>query len=203
MSTMKLYSRPDHPIDHMVRIVLEEKNVEVEIVLVENEIPEAVAERNPYDGILTLVDRDLALYEPQIMAEYLDERFPYPPLMPVDPVARAHNRQLRYRVMRDLYQLTVRLNEENEIAAADARKVLREHLAALAGVFSRKPYFMSDEYTLADCCMAPLLWRLPHYGIKLPLLARRSIKKYSESLFGREAFVNSLTEAEQELREPA
>jgi len=195
---MVLYSDTTCPIGHCVRIVLAEKDINVEVNFVkDDEIPEVLSDLNPYNSILTLIDRDLILYDAQIIMEYLDERFPHPPLMPVDPVSRAGNRQLRYRVMRDLYSLIDDLNSENEIAAANARKDLRDHLTAIAPVFSQKPYFMSDEYSLVDCCMAPLLWRIEHYGIKLPGSAK-IIDEYAERLFERKAFQESISEQERE-----
>jgi RNA polymerase-associated protein len=198
-SVMVLYSDTIGPIGHGVRIVLAEKDINVEINFVDDERPEELAELNPYDSILTLIDRDLVLYDEQIIMEYLDERFPHPPLMPVDPVSRANNRQLRYRVMRDLYALIDDLYNDNEIAAANARKDLRDHLTAIAPAFGQKPYFMSDEYSLVDCCMAPLLWRLDHYAIKLPASARE-ITAYADRLFSRAAFKASLSEKEREMR---
>jgi len=199
-SVMVLYSDTTCPIGHCVRIVLAEKDINVEINFVkDDEIPEVLSDLNPYNSILTLIDRDLILYDAQIIMEYLDERFPHPPLMPVDPVSRAGNRQLRYRVMRDLYSLIDDLNSENEIAAANARKDLRDHLTAVAPAFSQKTYFMSDEYSLVDCCMAPLLWRIEHYGIKLPGSAK-IIDEYAERLFERKAFQASISEQEREFR---
>ena len=199
-SVMVLYSDTTGPIGHSVRIVLAEKDINVEINYIEgDDRPEGLAELNPYHSVLTLVDRDLVLYDEQIIMEYLDERFPHPPLMPVDPVSRANNRQLRYRVMRDLYSLIDDLGGENEIAAANARKELRDNLTSIAPVFAQKPFFMSDEYSLVDCCMAPLLWRIEHYGIKLPGSAK-VITQYAERLFEREAFKSSLSEKEREIR---
>ena len=200
-SVMVLYSDTHSPIGHGVRIVLAEKDINVEIHYIEggNELPEELLELNPYNSVLTLIDRELVLYDAQIIMEYLDERFPHPPLMPVDPVARANNRQLRYRVMRDLYSVLDDIYSENEIAAANARKNLRDHLTAIAPAFMHKPYFMSDEYSLIDCCMLSLLWRLEHYGIKLPPSAC-GIHRYAERLFGRDAFRQSLSEPERELR---
>lgn len=196
---MILYSDTTSPIGHSVRIVLAEKDINVDITFIEgDERPEELVELNPYDSVLTLVDRDLALYDAQIIMEYLDERFPHPPLMPVDPVARANNRQLRYRVMRDLYPLLEDLNAGSDSAVPAARKSLRDHLTAIAPAFSQTAYFMSDEYSLVDCCMAPLLWRLDHYGVKLPNSAR-VLQKYSERIFERAAFRASLSEQEKEL----
>lgn len=199
-SVMVLYSDTTGPIGHCVRIVLAEKDINVEINYVEGEErPEGLAELNPYHSVLTLIDRDLVLYDEQIIMEYLDERFPHPPLMPVDPVSRANNRQLRYRVMRDLYSLVDDLGSENDIAAANARKDLRDNLTAIAPAFTQKPYFMSDEYSLVDCCLAPLLWRMEFYGIKMPASAK-IINEYADRLFNREAFKASLSEREREMR---
>ncbi|MCZ6718551.1 MAG: glutathione S-transferase N-terminal domain-containing protein [Gammaproteobacteria bacterium] len=198
-SVMVLYSDPSGPIGHSVRIVLADKGINVEIKYVDNDVrPEELVDLNPYNAILTLIDRELVLYDAQIMMEYLDERFPHPPLMPVDPVSRANNRQLRYRVMRDLYGLVPDLAGANEIAAANARKTLRDNLTAIAPTFSQKQYFMSDEYSLVDCCMAPLLWRLGHYGVKLPSSAK-PLFTYGEKLFERDAFQASLSDVEKEL----
>lgn len=198
-SVMVLYSDPMTPMGHCVRIVLAEKDINVEVNYVEeNERPEELAELNPYNSVLTLIDRELVLYEAQIIMEYLDERFPHPPLLPVDPVARANNRQLRYRVIRDLYELIDDIEGDNDIAAANARKTMRDNLTALVPVFQQKEYFMSDEYTLIDCCMAPLLWRLDNYGIKLPSSAK-PLLKYADRLFSRTAFRESLSEKEKEL----
>jgi len=199
-SVMVLYSDTTGPIGHCVRIVLAEKDINVEINFIEgDERPDDLAELNPYHSVLTLIDRELVLYDEQIIMEYLDERFPHPPLMPVDPVARANNRQLRYRIMRDLYSLVDNLGGENEIAAANARKELRDNLTAIAPAFTHKPYFMSEEYSLVDCCMAPLLWRLDYYGIKLPASAK-VINEYAKRLFERDTFKASLSQHEREMR---
>ena len=199
-SVMVLYSDTVNPVGHSVRIVLAEQDINVDIRYIQgNELPEDLAELNPYNTILTLIDRDLVLYDEQIIMEYLDERFPHPPLLPVDPVSRANNRQLRFRVMRDLYRQVEKLTAENEIAAANARKEIRDNLTAIAPVFSQKPFFMSDEYSLVDCCLAPLLWRLDHYGIKLPMSAK-VVNEYARRMFERNAFKLSLSEWEKEIR---
>lgn len=199
-SVMVLYSDTVSPIGHAVRIVLAEKDINVDINFVAgNNLPEEIAEVNPYNTVLTLIDRDLVLYDAQIIMEYLDERFPHPPLMPVDPVARASNRQIRYRVIRDLYSSIDDINSENDISAANAKKNLRDHMTSISAIFAQKPYFMSDEYTLVDCCMAPLLWRLDYYGIKLPASAK-PLLKYASNLFEREPFKLSLSEQEKEMR---
>lgn len=199
-SVMMLYSDSTDPIGHAARIVLSEKDINVEIRYVNaTDPPTELRELNPYTDTLTLTDRDLVLYDAQIIMEYLDERFPHPPLMPVDPVARASNRQLCYRVRRDLYAPLAELIGDNEIAAANARKAIRDNLTAIAGVFTQKPYFMSDEYTLVDCCMAPILWRLPHFGIRLPAAAK-PLHAYAARLFARSAFKKSLSEAERQMQ---
>lgn len=197
---MMLYTDTTDPIGHAVRIVLAEKDINVEINYVDvDEPPVELRELNPYADTLTLADRELVLYDAQIIMEYLDERFPHPPLMPVDPVARASNRQLCYRVRRDLYAPITDLSSNNEIAAANARKAVRDNLTAIAGTFTQKPYFMSDEYSLVDCCMAPILWRLSHYEIKLPAAAK-PLHAYAARLFARTGFKKSLSEVERDMQ---
>ncbi|MEX2353050.1 MAG: glutathione S-transferase N-terminal domain-containing protein [Gammaproteobacteria bacterium] len=199
-SVMVLYSDNVNPIGHAVRIVLAEKDINVDINYVTGDsLPEEVTELNPYNTVLTLIDRDLVLYDAQIIMEYLDERFPHPPLMPVDPVSRASNRQIRYRVIRDLYSSIEEISGGDEAAANNARKNIRDHLTAVSSAFIHKPFFMSDEYSLVDCCMAPLLWRLDSFGIKLPASAK-PLLQYANSLFERPAFKSSLSTQERELR---
>jgi RNA polymerase-associated protein len=179
---------------------LMEKDINVEIHFIdEDSKPEDLNDLNPYHNLLTLIDRDLVLYDAQIMMEYLDERYPHPPLMPVDPVSRANNRQFRYRIVRDLYSLATDLEGDNEIAAANARKNMRDNLMAISPVFGQFPYFMSAEFSLVDLCMAPLLWRLPRYGVKLSPQAK-PLLKYADKLFDRRAFQISLSPVEQEIR---
>lgn len=201
-STMTLYADAADPVGHCVRIVLAEKDVNVEIHYVDRKNPpEDLVDLNPYDAALTLVDRELVLYDAPIMMEYLDERFPHPPLMPVDPVARAHNRQFRYRVRRDLYRLVNDIGGRNDIAATNARKAMRDNITAVAPAFAQFQYFMSNDYSLVDCCLAPLLWRLDHYGLKLPTQAKPMLR-YAERLFARAAFTASLSEAEKDMKVP-
>ena len=200
-SVMSLYSDPTDPASHAVRFVLAEKAINVDIHHVTmDDKPEDLNHLNPYSDILTLVDRDLVLYEPQIIMEYLDERFPHPPLMPVDPVARANNRLYRYRLQRDFYALTDDLECGERAVSNAAKKSLRDHLSTLAPIFAQKTYFMSDDYSLVDCFLAPILWRLPAYGVRLPAQAR-ALQRFADRIFEREAFAQSLTEAEHELRE--
>ena len=200
-SVMSLYSDPTDPASHAVRFVLAEKaiNVEIHHVTMENK-PEDLNDLNPYSAILTLVDRELVLYEPQIIMEYLDERFPHPPLMPVDPVARANNRLYRYRLQRDFYALVDDVEHGDKGVSNAAKRSLRDHLSTLAPIFAQKTYFMSDDYSLVDCYLAPILWRLPAYGVRLPAQAK-ALQTFADRIFEREAFKHSLTEAEHELRD--
>jgi len=200
-SIMTLYSDARDAASHAVRFVLAEKaiNVEISHVSPDNK-PDDLNDLNPYDSVLTLVDRDLVLYEAQIIMEYLDERFPHPPLMPVDPVSRASNRLYRYRIQRDIYPMIEVIERGERGSAEAARKTLRDHLTAIAPVFARTAFFMSDEYSLVDCYLAPALWRLPYLGVKLPRQAK-PLMQFAERLFEREAFDASLSEAEREMHE--
>jgi len=199
-SVMTLFSDPSCPYCHRVRIVLAEKGITVDIVDVEaQDLPDEVMDFNPYATVPTLVDRDLRLYESRIIMEYLDERFPHPPLMPVDPVARASARLFAYRVEKDWYSLMDPLIKDGDGKnAAQMRKELRESLIATSPVFGSKSFFMSDEFSLVDCCIAPLLWRLPILGIELPPSAG-AIREYAKRIFDWPAFRESLTEAEREM----
>ena len=196
-SVMTLFSDPACPYCHRVRVVLAEKGISVDIVDVDaQDLPDEVMDFNPYGSVPTLVDRDLRLYESRIIMEYLDERFPHPPLLPVDPVTRANSRLYMYRVERDWYSLMDRIIKDED--AVQSRKELRESLIVTSPVFAAKPFFMSDEFSLVDCCVAPLLWRLPMLGIELPPHAT-AIKNYSKRIFDWPAFRDSMTEAEREM----
>jgi RNA polymerase-associated protein len=199
-SVMTLFSGDTDVYSHRARLVLAEKGINVDIVSVEaGNLPEDLIDLNPYGSVPTLVDRELVLYSSQVIMEYLDERFPHPPLMPVDPVSRANSRLMVYRIELDLYnQLDIILNG-GEKAATKARKVIRDNLTSVSPVFEHKPFFMSDDYTLVDCYLAPLLWRLPKLSITLPKEAA-PLLEYAERIFARESFKESLTELEQEMR---
>ncbi|MFO7704512.1 MAG: glutathione S-transferase N-terminal domain-containing protein [Halopseudomonas sp.] len=201
-SSMAFFSDPRDHYCHRVRIVLAEKGVTVDIINVEpDNHPEELAENNPYNSVPTLLDRDLVLYEPNIMMEYLDERFPHPPLLPVYPVARANTRLLMFRVQRDWCGLVDAINNPKTPAAAatKARKELRESLIGVAPVFAEMPFFMSEEFSLVDCCIAPILWRLPMLGIELPKQAK-PLQDYMDKIFQREGFLGSLSAAEKEMQ---
>jgi len=201
-AVMTLYSGDLDIYSHQVRIVLAEKGVNVDIINVdENNPSEDLLELNPYNTLPTLVDRELVLYESRVVMEYLDERFPHPPLLPVYPVARAKSRLMIFRIDRDWYSLYKTILEGNAKTIKTARLELKEGLLSLAPVFADSPYFLSEEFTLVDCCIAPLLWRLPSLGIQLPnSAAAKPVNEYMKRLFKREAFQASLTEAELELQ---
>ncbi len=205
-STMTFFSDATSHYSHRVRIVLAEKGVTVDIIDTNPlELPEEVSELNPYNSLPTLVDRDLALYESKVMMEYLDERFPHPPLLPVYPVARGESRQFIYRIERDWCHLVDTILEGSDKAASDkARKDLSDSLLTIAPIFGEKPYFMNEEFTLVDCCLAPILWRLPQLGVNLPQTRQsKPLHEYMQRLFERPAFQESLTEQERELRSQA
>ncbi|MCE9687020.1 stringent starvation protein A [Shewanella sp. AS16] len=198
-SIMTLFSGADDLYSHQVRIVLAEKGVTVDVLQVDpNEMPEELLEVNPYNSVPTLVDRELVLYESRIIMEYLDERFPHPPLMPVYPVSRGQSRLMMHRIDTDFYSLVERIRKGDRAEAA--RKELTEGLLAIAPVFGEVPYFMSEEFGLADCYLGPLLWRLPVLGIELDSRAGKDIKAYMTRIFERESFKASLTEVEREMR---
>ena len=166
--------------------------------------PEDLASLNPYNNLPTLVDRDLVLYEADIMMEYLDERFPHPPLFPVYPVARAQSRLWIYRIRQDWCELVDSLmaGDGTPSQLEKKRKELRESLISIAPIFGEKPYFMSDEFTLVDCCFAPILWRLPSLGIRLPLNRHlKPLLDYQKKVFARPGFLDSLSSLERDLKE--
>ena len=202
-SSMIFYSNPKDHYSHRVRIVLAEKGVTVEVYDTDpNNMPEDLAGINPYNALPTLIDGDLVLFEPDIMMEYLDERFPHPPLLPVYPVARASSRQLIYRIQRDFCaDVDIILAAKSKEAVAKSRKALRDGLVSISPIFDELPYFMSEEFTLVDCCLAPILWRLSEMEIELPQKKCEAILKYAERLFERESFQASLSNYERELHQ--
>jgi RNA polymerase-associated protein len=200
---MMFYSDGRSQYSHRVRIVLAEKGVTVDTINVDpDNPPEDLVSLNPYQTLPTLVDRDLVLYEANIMMEYLDERFPHPPLFPVYPVARAQSRLWMYRIQKDWCSVIDDLSAGVGTAAQQdkMRKSLRESLTSISPIFAEKPFFMSDEFTVVDCCVAPILWRLPSLGIDLgnhksvqPLL------EYRARLFARDSVRFSLSDQEKEM----
>lgn len=192
---MILYSDASNIASHRVRIVLAEKGIAVNIIYVDpNSPPEDLLTVNPYNSLPTLVDRDLVLYEPNIITEYLDERFPHPPLLPVYPVARAKCRLMIYRIENDWLTLIDAIKNGDE----EAQKELRNQLVSVAPIFAEAPYFLSEDFSLADCCLAPMLWRLKSLNIELPSQAK-PIHEYMERVFDRNSFKESLSDLEREI----
>jgi RNA polymerase-associated protein len=199
---MTLFSNPTCFYSHRTRLVLAEKNINIDIINVDgHNLPEDLLDLNPYHSVPTLVDRDLVLYDSRVIIEYLDERFPHPPLMPVDPVTRAQFRLALYRIERDWYTLAEKIEEAAERKQSTrARKILQESIVASSEVFAAKKFFLSDEFSLVDCSIAPILWRLPEYEIELSG-AVQPIQRYMDEVFSRRSFQESLTDLELEMRQ--
>ena len=197
---MVLYSGTTCPYSHRCRFVLFEKGMDFEIRDVDLFAkPEDIALMNPYNEVPILVERDLILYESHIINEYLDERLPHPPLMPVDPVNRARARLMLMRFDRDWYSLLPDILGNDKKRSQNARVVLRDGLTAISPVFKEQQFILGEEYSLVDCSLAPILWRLPLYQIELPRQAK-PILDYADRLFARKGFKLSLTDAERDMR---
>ena len=197
---MALYSSSTHMDCHRVRFVLAEKGINVDIVNVSNDESAAadMAELNPYNETPTLVDRDLVLYDASVINDYLDERYPHPPLMPVDPVSRAQLRLVHYRVVRDWHSKALELESATGKAADQLRKQLKEGIIAANELFKMQDFVLSDELTLVDCTLGPLLWRLTAYGVKLGKPGA-AVENYAQRIFSRASFKTSLTQAERDM----
>jgi len=199
-SVMTLFSGADCPYSHRIRFVLAEKGIAVDVVYVdEDNKPEDLIDLNPYGTVPTLVDRDLVLYDTDIIAEYLDERFPHPPLMPVDPVSRAKARIVLFRIEKDWYSHLKDMDSGDPEKVQSACRALADSLSASAELFADRPFFLSDEFSIMDCAVAPLLWRLSHYDIELPKEAD-VIVDYAERIFAMDSFGRSLSEVERAMR---
>lgn len=200
-SVMTLFSKPTCIHSHRARIVLNEKSINIEISSIDGpELPEDLLDLNPYHTVPTLVDRDLVLYDSRVIIEYLDERFPHPPLMPVDPVTRAQFRLALFRIETDWYQFAEQYDADGDRKlASKSRKMLRESILASVDLFAADKFFLSNDFSLVDCSIAPILWRLPIYGIDLGNQAE-PIEAYMKRVFERRSFQESLTELEQEMR---
>lgn len=197
---MALYSSESCIECHRVRFVLAEKGINVDIVNVSQDqsAAEDLAELNPYNTAPTLVDRDLVLYDAGVINDYLDERYPHPPLMPVDPVSRAQLRLVHYRVLRDWYSLAHEIEATSGKRGEKPRKQLKESLIATNDLFKMSDFVLSAELTLVDCTLGPLIWRLPYYGIKLGRPGA-SVEAYAQRIFSRNSFKASLTQAERDM----
>jgi RNA polymerase-associated protein len=200
---MTFYSDGTSHYSHRVRVVLAEKGVAVETIDVDpDDKPEDLASLNPYNTLPTLVDRDLVLYEANIMMEYLDERFPHPPLFPVYPVARAQSRLWIYRIKKDWCRLVdpIMAGDGTPSQLDKMRNELRDSLISIAPIFCEKPFFMSDEFTIVDCCVTPILWRLAVMGIELPKnKTTKPLLEYRDRLFERDSVMASFSEQEKEM----
>ena len=203
-SSMTLFSDPRDHYSHRVRMVLCEKGVSVDIVDVDpDDRPDELSQINPYNTLPTLLDRDLVLYQSNVIMEYLDERFPHPPLLPVYPVARAQSKLLMHRIEKDWSSaVDLLMSGSGKDGLVDkTRNELRESLAGIAPIFDDRKFFMNEEFSLVDCCVAPILWRLPAIDISLPEKQTKSMQRYMNDMFSRETFIDSLTESELEMRE--
>ena len=201
---MILYSDRDDHYSQRVRIVLAEKDITCEIRESSlEETSEEILSINPYHNLPILVDRELGLYDTGVMMEYLDERFPHPPLLPVYPVARANSRTLMLRIDREWCPLIDLLIEgkKTEKELMKIREELLHEISSIAPTFKEFKYFMSDEFTLVDCCFAPILWRLSSVGIKLPVNRHlKPLLDYQKNVFERPGFLDSLSSLERDLK---
>ncbi len=197
---MNLYSGTTDPFSHRCRIVLYEKGMDFQVVDVDlfNK-PEDIAVINPYNRVPVLVDRDLILYESNIINEYIDERFPHPQLMPPDPIMRAKARQLLHTLEQELFSHIEALEKNQKATADKARAHVRDQLMQLVPLFAKQKYMLGDEFSMLDVAIAPLLWRLEHYGIELPKTAA-PLMKYAERIFTRQGFIDALTPSERAMR---
>jgi len=197
---MKLYSGTTCPFSHRCRIVLYEKGMDFQIVDVDLfDKPEDLATMNPYNQTPVLVERELILYESNIINEYIDDRFPHPQLMLADPVLKARARLFLFRFEGDLFSHIDAIETGTQRQADKARELVRDNLVQIAPVFAHQKYMLGDEFSMLDVAIAPLLWRLDLYGIQLPRQAA-PLMKYAERLFSRSAFVEALTPSEKVMR---
>ncbi len=198
-AVMTLFSSPTCAMSHCARLVLHEKGVVAEVEYYDLSKPPAdLLELNPTGTSPTLIERDLVLYDSRIIMEYLDERFPHPPLHQMDPTNRANARMIIKRIDQEWYQLLDEILFSGEKKSARAKKMLKESLLAAAPVFNARDYFMTDEYSLIDCALSPLLWRLPSVGIELSSLGKATYD-YAQRVFARDAFHDSLSKAEKDM----
>ena len=197
---MVLYSGTTDPYSHRCRFVLFEKGMDFEIRDVDLfSKPEDIALMNPYNEVPILVERDLILYESHIINEYIDERFPHPQLMPADPVMRARARLMLFNMEVELFSQIEALESGKEKQVERSRQHVTDRLIELAPVFTKTKHMLGDDFTMLDVAIAPLLWRLDHYGIRLGKTAA-PLMKYAERIFSRPAFIEALTPSEKVMR---
>ncbi|MDO9054726.1 MAG: glutathione S-transferase N-terminal domain-containing protein [Gallionella sp.] len=196
---MRLYSGTSCPYSHRCRIVLFEKGMDFEVIDVDQiDRNEDLAAINPYSKVPVLVERDLILTEANIINEYIDERFPHPQLMPADPVMRGRARLFLHRFEQELYS-NVDVILQGGKPADKARLIIRDSLAQLAQILTKQKFLLGNDFSMLDVAVAPLLWRLEHYGIHMGKEAA-PLMKYAERLFSRQGFIDSLTPAERAMR---
>lgn len=199
-SGLTVYSDPSCPFSHRTRIVMCEKNIVANIEdIIDGQWPEDIAAINPYGTSPTLIDRNMVLFDSNIIIDYFNERFVHPPLLPMDPASRAQARLMLHRIDKDWYALWNALTGLEKGKTTKARKTVQEDLTVLAPLFAESPFFMSKDFSLLDCSLAPLLWRLPMLNIKLPAKAK-AVEEYAERIFARESFQASLSDAERDMR---
>ena len=197
---MQLYSGTTDPFSHRCRFVLYEKGMDFQVIDVDMyNKPEDIAVMNPYNRLPVLVERDLILYESNIINEYIDERFPHPQLMPADPVMRARARLMLYNLEKELFEHVEALESGKEKPMEKARVQAHDQLIQLSAIFAKNKHMLGDDFTMLDVAIAPLLWRLDHYGIKLGKPAA-PLMKYAERIFSRPAFIEALTPSEKVMR---
>ena len=198
---MTLYSGTTDPFSQRCRIVLHEKGMDFQIIDVDlDHKPGDLAVMNPYNTTPVLVERDLVLHESNIINEYIDERFPHPQLMPADPVMRARARLFLFRFEKEMFCHIPTLEGNNPKNQDRARALVRDSLLQIAPVFQKHKYMLGDEYSMLDVAIAPLMWRLNHYGIVMPPKQSAPLMKYAERLFTRPAYIEALTSAERGMR---
>ena len=197
---MTLYSGTTCPFSQRCRFVLYEKGMDFQIIDVDlfNK-PEDLAVMNPYNRVPVLVERDLVLYESNIINEYIDDRFPHPQLMPADPVMRARARLFLYRFEQEMFSHVINIEKGTPKQADKGRQTIRDALTQIAPVFAKQKYMLGEEFSMLDVAIAPLLWRLDHYGIQLGKQAA-PLMKYAERLFSRPAYIDALTASEKVMR---
>ena len=203
-SGLTIVSDPVSVASHRIRLIISEKVIEAETVTVEFDdiLPEDLLELNPSGRIPTLLDKDLVLFDERVISEYLDERFPHPALMPINPMTRAKLRLLIYRIESDWY---ARVNDlESTTTSANKKKLatkeLKESISMFSPLFKQSEFLMSDTLSLLDCAVLPVLWRLQSFNVVLPEQATKNIRDYALSMFKRESFKDSLSDYEKELR---
>ncbi len=197
---MRLYSGTSDPYSHRCRIVLFEKGMDFEVIDVDlMNKSEDVAAINPYGKVPVLVERDLVLYEANIINEYIDERFPHPQLMPPDPVMRGRARLFLHRFEQEIYSQVEVIEHGVPKAADKARAIIRDNLTQLAQILANQKFLLGDEFSMLDVAIAPLLWRLDYYGIQMGKDAA-PLMKYAERLFSRQGFIDALTASERAMR---